>query len=96
MAEVNINISKIVKDEIDKTLNGLDCVLDKHTKGFMFDSLVYRFKDYQARAFYHEVLQLKHERNLSEIEAQNKIRDRHNRDLMRFIQILDEAIGEHD
>jgi peptidoglycan hydrolase CwlO-like protein len=31
-----------------------------------------------------------------EIEAQEKVRDRHNRDLMRFIQILDEAIGEHD
>ena len=22
-----------------------------HTKGYMFDSLVYRFKDYQSRAF---------------------------------------------
>lgn len=94
--EMKIDIGRIVRDEIDKKLNGLDCAIDKHTKGFMFDSLVYRFKDYQARAFYYEVLQLKHERNLSEIEAQEKVRDRHNRDLMRFIQILDEAIGEHD
>lgn len=94
--EMKIDIGKIVRDEIDKKLNGSDCVTDKHTKGFMFDSLVYRFKDYQARAFYYEVLQLKYERNLSEIEAQEKVRDRHNRDLMRFIQILDEAIGEHD
>lgn len=39
---------------------------------------------------------MKHQRNLSQLEAEEKIKDRHNRDLMRFIQILDEAIGEHD
>ena len=69
---------------------------EKHMKGFMFDSLVYRFKDYQARAFPLEVMDMKHNRNLSEMEARERVKDRHNRDLMRFIQILDEAIGEHD
>ena len=39
---------------------------------------------------------LKNERGLSQFEAEMRIRDRHNRDLLRFIQILDEAIGEHD
>jgi hypothetical protein len=33
---------------------------------------------------------------LSQLEAEEKVKDRYNRDLMRFIQILDEAIGEHD
>ena len=69
---------------------------DKHIKGYMFDSLVYRFKDYQARALQMEVIDLKNARNLSEIDARKIIKDRHNRDLMRFIQILNEAIGEHD
>ena len=69
---------------------------DPHLKGYMFDSLVYRFKDYQARAFQMEVMELKHNRNLPELEARNIIKDRHNRDLMRFVQILNEAIGEHD
>ena len=68
----------------------------EHTKGFMFDSLVYRFKDYQARAFMAEVNDYKYNYNTSEMEARQKIKDMHNRDLMRFIQILDEAIGEHD
>ena len=68
----------------------------EHIKGFMFDSLVYRFKDYQARAFVAEVNDYKYNYNTSEMEARQKIKDRHNRDLMRFIQILDEAIGEHD
>ena len=67
-----------------------------HTKGFMFDSLVYRFKDYQARAFQSEVNDYKYKHNSTEIEARERIKDKHNRDLMRFIQILDEAIGEHD
>ena len=67
-----------------------------HTKGFAFDSLVYRFKDYQARAFQAEVIDFKYKHNCSEIEARERVRDRYNRDLMRFIQILDEAIGQHD
>lgn len=39
---------------------------------------------------------MKHQRNVPQLEAEEKVKDRHNRDLMRFIQILDEAIGEHD
>ena len=69
---------------------------EQHMKGFMFDSLVYRFKDYQSRAFQAEVVDMKHSRNLSEVEARERVKYRHERDLMRFIQILDEAIGEHD
>ena len=67
-----------------------------HSRGFAYDSLIYRFKDYQSRAFQAEVIDYKYYHNCSEIEARNKIQDRHNRDLMRFIQILDEAIGEHN
>ena len=69
---------------------------EQHMKGFMFDSLVYRFKDYQSRAFPLEVMDMKHNRNLSEVEARERVKSQHNRDLMRFIQILDEAIGEHE
>ena len=67
----------------------------KKLKGYMFDSLIYRFKDYQSKAFQSEVIDYKYKNNSSEIEAREKIQNRHNRDLMRFIQILDEAIGEH-
>ena len=69
---------------------------DIHAKGFMFDSLVFRFKEYQAKAFQSEVVDYKYKYNASEIEARNRVQDRHNRDLMRFIDILHEAIGEHD
>ena len=66
------------------------------TRGYAFDSLVYRFKDYQARAFQSEVIDYKYEKNCSEVEARNRIKDRHNRDLIRFIEILDSIIGEHN
>ena len=67
-----------------------------HSRGFAYDSLISRVKDYQSRAFQAEVIDYKYRRNCSEIEAKEKIKDRHDRDLMRFIEILDEVIGEHD
>ena len=74
----------------------MEFVEKSHIKGYMFDSLIYRFKDYQARAFRAEVHEYKHSHNVPELYAMMVVRDRHNRDLVRFIQILDEAIGEHD
>jgi hypothetical protein len=38
----------------------------------------------------------KSDRNLSRIDAEIAITHRHERDLMRFIEILNEAMGEHD
>ena len=87
-----------LKEMIQKA-NEYDSLINQniiHTKGYMFDSLVYRFKDYQSRAFQAEVIDYKYRRNCSEIEAREKIKDRHDRDLMCFIQILGEVIGEHD
>lgn len=87
---------------IKDTLNKVYIDRDELTKlymdkqGYAFDSLVYRFKDYQARAFQSEVVDYKYKHNTSEAEARQHVKDMHNRDLMRFIQILDSAIGEHD
>ena len=66
------------------------------TRGFAFDSLVYRFKDALSRAYQTEVNDYKYKSNKSENEARIVIRDRHDREIMRFIQILDSVIGEHD
>lgn len=83
-----------LKEMLDKSHDYDELVIS--TRGFAFDSLVYRFKDYQARAFQAEVVDYKYKHNASEIDARMKVRDRHDRDLMRFIQILDSVIGEHD
>ena len=90
-----------LKDMVEKS-HAYDSLVESieaiqiHSRGFAYDSLIYRFKDYQSKAFQAEVIDYKYKRNCSEIEAREKIRDRHDRDLMRFIEILDEVIGEHD
>ena len=87
-------MSDRIKELIDKS-QAYD-LLAKKTRGYAFDSLIFRFKDYQSRAFRAEVLQMKYDKNMTEVEATRRVQDRHNRDLMRFIHILDEVIGEHD
>ena len=85
---------KAFKEMIEKSHNDDQLLIT--TKGFAFDSLVFRFKDYQARAFQSEVVDYKYKHNTSEVEARQRIKDMHNRDLMRFIEILDSVIGKHD
>lgn len=60
----------------------------KHLKGYMYDSLVYRYQ----MALYKAVL-YDHRGDRLSPEEFNRY---YNRELMRFCQILDEAIGEHD
>lgn len=66
---------------------------DKHLKGYVFDSLVYRYK--LAR---HRMSEMEQAEDLKcgkqkDIDHYKWLEDR---DVMRFIEILDEAIGEHD
>lgn len=83
-----------LKQLLEKSNNYDNLIIS--TKGFAFDSLIYRFKDYQARAFNAEVDDYKYKYNCSLAEARMKVKGMHNRDLMRFIQILDSVIGEHN
>ena len=93
-----IEKAKEITKTLDKVLVSREEVnnIYQDMRGYMFDSLVFRFKDYQARAYSAEVQEEKYRRNLSEAEARIKVRDNHNRDLMRFIDILNKAMGEHN
>lgn len=90
--------AKAITEKLDKVLISREEVSNMYQdmRGYMFDSLVFRFKDYQARAYFAEVQEVKYQRNISETEARIQVRDRHNRDLMRFIDILNKAMGEHN
>ena len=89
--------AKEIKDKLDMIYVNREelrkLAVDK--QGYAFDSLVYRFKDYQSKLFPFEVQEAKATRNISEWDARARVKSRHDRDLMRFIQILDEVIGEH-
>ena len=43
----------MLKKKLEKASNYDDLTL--HTKGFMYDSLIFRFKEYQSKAFYLDV-----------------------------------------
>lgn len=87
-----------IKEELDKVLVSREEINNMYEdmRGYMYDSLVFRFKDYQSRAYLTEVQEERYHRNISETEARIKVRDKHNRDLMRFIDILNKAMGEHN
>ena len=85
----NIPLSCLVESEEKEEKE-----LDSHTKGYIFDSLVYRYK--YAREKLAE-LEFKELPKIGEdFKPLRFYRDSANRDIMRFIQILNEAIGEHD
>ena len=66
----------------------------KHLKGYIFDSLVYRYKIVREK-----LADLEYEQDGklgNDYVPLYMYRDRAKRDIMRFIEILDEAIGEHD
>ena len=60
---------------------------DKHLNGYMFDSLVYRYQ--LARQELAKYIACYNSNRPLEQENRNA-----NRDIMRFVQILDELIGE--
>ena len=68
----------------------------KHLKGYMFDSLVYRYQLALYKASLKDAEDIMIRDQISKKEAEAKARRNYNRDLMRFCEILSEAIGEHD
>ena len=63
----------------------------KHLKGYMYDSLVYRYIRARERiAEFERISDGKH------LIFNDSYARRANRDIVKFCQILDEAIGEHD
>lgn len=67
--------------------------IEKKIKGYGFDSLVFRYKmAREAQARFEE----KEYRKAGEITKAEHAFSQAERDTMRFIQILDDLIGEHD
>ena len=67
----------------------------EHLKGYIFDSLVYRYQLalYKASFKDREDLMAK---GFSGRDAEAQARRNYDRDFKRFIEILNEAIGDHD
>lgn len=77
--------------------------LKKDKKSYIYDSLVLRYKEarykqslldeqYLVKKYFERGCPIKE----AEVKAQLTSQDRYERDFMRFINILNEAIGEHE
>ena len=72
-------------------INGekIEIIDKKHLNGYIYDSLVYRYiRAREKQAEFEYIYGKTSERTSCDTRA--------NRDIVRFCQILDEAIGDHD
>ena len=88
--EVQTQLQEMIKYYNDKDEH------EKHLKGYMYDSLVYRYQLALYKASLKDAEDIVMKENISKKEAEARARYNYGRDLLKFIQILDEAIGEHD
>lgn len=69
---------------------------EKHLKGYIYDSLVYRYQLALDRASLKDAEDIMIREEISKKEAEAKARRNYSRELMRFCEILDEGMGDHD
>ena len=83
-------------DQLKKDIND---ALNEYTinrKGYMYDSLCYRYQLARYKACEADAMDLVITKGMSKREAEAQARKAYERDCLRFYQILDEAIGEHN
>ena len=73
----------------------METIDEKKLKGYQYDSLVYRYIRAREQMAEYEYLR-DTESNVSNHTGWAIYRQRANHDIMRFVQILDEVIGEHE
>lgn len=69
---------------------------NKNYKGYMYDSLCYRYQLARYKACEADAIDLVMTKGISKREAEAKACQAYERDCLRFYQILDEAMGEHN
>ena len=86
-----------LEDLIEKSLNDdKERKKEKHLKGYGYDSLVFRYKDARYKQAAFEAMERAKSGLEDKITAKEKADKRAERDFMRFCQITDDLIGEHD
>lgn len=92
----NLNsLNDLFKDAMNNAQNAFD-EYNKNYKGYMYDSLCYRYQLARYKACEADAIDLVMTEGLSKREAEAKARKKCERDCLRFYQILDEAMGEHN
>lgn len=93
--KIQIENDRISLDDAEKLFKKLNEQKEeekKHLKGYMFDSLIYRYMAARQKALEYDLQACRRTQRGNKAYLHNEAK----RDVMRFIEILDEAIGEHD
>ena len=72
-------------------MNHIMDIFEDHYKGLLFDDLVYRYKNAVEKLALYEEREARREG-----ELYSHIKKNAQRDIMKFIDLLNEAIGDHD
>lgn len=70
--------------------------LQKHCNGYAYDSLVYRYQFVRMKLAQYDAEEYLMMNGGSRVEARARANNLAQRDIMRFGQILDEVMKEHD
>lgn len=84
--------AKREKEEVVKETKIKD---EKRAKGYGYDSLVFRFKEARYKQAKLEAIEAR-KNGKDPYTAKERADNRAERDFMRFCQILDDLLGEHD
>lgn len=90
----NSGIAMVDTGAFKEALDNFNKEVNKHLKGYIYDSLIYRYKLARHKMTEFEIAEEK--KMLKPRYDYNHFISIEERDVMRFIEILDEAIGEHD
>ena len=93
--ELTIKTDEIF-DRLIKEANEAFNEYNKNCKGYMYDSLCYRYQLARYKACEADAIDLVMTKGISKREAEAMARKTCERDCLRFYQILHEAIGEHN
>lgn len=93
MNYVNVKALEKATKEFQNSLDNFNKEANKHLKGYMYDSLIYRYKLARHKMTEFEIAEAKKTYSCRNYDHFISMEER---DVMRFIEILDEAIGEHD
>ena len=68
----------------------------KHSNGYAYDSLVFRYQKARYANLEQEIRDLDCQKGIGYAEARCRVLAQCKRDVIKFCQILDDVIGEHD
>lgn len=92
---IRVSKEEDAKREKEEVIQKTEKKNDKRIKGYGYDSLVFRFKESRYKQAELEAIEAK-KAGKDPYTAKERADKRAERDFMRFCQILDDLLGEHD